>query len=161
MITHLRTALAATAVGALALALTPGVAHADSAAITVQWAQNASDNNGKFLVSLSATSPITSISATLRSSATGQVAATVTEFELVGGTARAGLWEPMTRVKLPALGSYHIDLSVADQAGDRLTATDADTFLYQVQTYFRDVLVDRQSVDIDHQRVRITGTFLG
>jgi hypothetical protein len=64
-------------------------------------------------------------------------------------------------VKLPALGSYHIDLSVADQAGDSVTATDAGTFLYMVQTAFRDVMVDRQSVDIDHQRVKITGRFLG
>jgi hypothetical protein len=161
MITPLKTALAATAAGAVALALTPGVAHADSAAITVQWAQNASDSNGKFLVSLSATSPITGITATLRSYATGEVAATVTTFELVGGTAQAGLWEPAARAKLPALGAYHIDLSVTDQAGDSITATDAGTFFYLVQTYFRHVTVDRQSVDIDHQRVKITGTFLG
>jgi len=161
MITHLQAAAAATAAGALALALTPGVAHADGAAITVQWAQNAPDNNGKFLVSLSATSPVTSISATLRSYATGQAAATVTTFELVSGTDQAGLWEPTARVKLPALGSYHIDLSVADRAGDSVTAPDAGTFQYVVQTAFRDVRVDRQSVDIDHQRVRITGRFLG
>lgn len=161
MITHLRTAMAATVVGVATLALTPSVAHADSAAITVQWAQNASDNNGKFLVSLSATSPITSISATLRSSATGEVAATVTKFDLVRGTDQVGLWETTTRVKLSALGSYHIDLSVADQAGDSLTVTDAGTFLYMVQTSFGDVMVDRQSVDIDHQRVRISGRFLG
>jgi hypothetical protein len=161
MITHLKTALAAIAVGAVALALTPSVAHADSAAITVQWAQTAPDNNGKILVSLSATSPITSISATLRSYATGQVAATVTKFDLVGGTDQAGLWEPTTRVKLPALGPYHIDLSVADQAGDSVTATDAGTFDYAVQTSFRDVTVDRQTVDIYHQWVKITGRFLG
>jgi hypothetical protein len=161
MTTHLKTALAATAAAAVTLGVTPGVAHADDSAITVRWAQTASDNNGKFQVSLSSTSPITSISATLRSYATGQAAAPVTKFELVSGTDQAGQWEPTARVKLPALGSYHIDLSVADQAGDTLTATDAGIFYYMVQTLFRGVTVDRHSVDIDHQQVRIAGTFLG
>jgi hypothetical protein len=156
-----RTAFAAVALAGLAAGIVPAAAFADSSAITIQWAQNTSDNNGKFQVSLSATSPITTISADLYSYAAGQVVATVSTFVLVSGTAEAGQWEPPSRVQLPALGSYRIDLTVSDSAGDTLTQIAAGNFFYMVQTLFRDVSVDRHSVDIAHQQVVISGSLFG
>ncbi|HEV2640856.1 MAG TPA: hypothetical protein VGX23_37405 [Actinocrinis sp.] len=158
---RLRTACAVLAMATGAGGLAQTAAFADGSAISIQWAQTAADNNGKISVALSATSPITTISAALYSYATQQTVATVSNFALTSGTTEDGQWETTARVQLPALGGYRIDLTVTDSAGDTTTEVEAGNFYYQVQTFFKNMAVDRHTVDISDQQVTISGQLMG
>lgn len=135
-------------------------AHATTG-ITVQYAQTDATNNGKLDVSLAASSNVTSVEVSLFSEATQQTVATVKNFKLTSGTATDGVWEPKTRIQLPELGSYRIDVSAADEGGDTLSTTGSGYFYYAVQTNLDDASVDRTTVDYQNRSVTMSGHLMG
>lgn len=152
---------------ALAMAcavLTQAQASADSSAISIGSAGNASDSNGKIeLYGLDASSAISKISATVVDQSTGAALATVTDFKLVSGTTTAGNWETGSRVQLGALGYYRLDLVVTDTAGDTYSTvgTGSGYFWYAVRTFFRNVAVSSRTTDYQNRQVTMTGQLLG
>lgn len=153
--------LAVVAPGAAGAAGAAGPAAADTAPITVQYADNDSASNGLFDVALSSTSPIASIQATLFSVTAQQDAATVTKFSLKSGTTTNGVWVPSSRIKLTDLGDYRIDLVVTDTAGDTLTDTGAGDYFYEVWTKFRNMALSTRTVDITNDQVTMSGQLVG
>lgn len=129
--------------------------------ISVQYAQNDASNNGKLDLSLSAPTDVTSVDVSLFSMATQQTVATVANLVLRSGTATNGVWEPKTRIQLPALGSYRIDVSATDAGGDVLSTTGAGYFYYAVQTNLNDTSVDRTTVDYQDRTVTMSGRLMG
>jgi hypothetical protein len=155
----IRGAVSAFVAGSVALG-GAAAAHATTG-ITVQYAQTDATNNGKLDVSLAASSDVTSVEVSLFSEATQQTVATVTNFTLTSGTATDGVWEPKTRIQLPALGSYRIDVTAADSGGDTLSTTGAGYFYYAVQTNLNDATVDRTTVDYQDRSVTMSGHLMG
>jgi hypothetical protein len=136
------------------------VAHATTG-ITVQYAQTDATNSGKLDVSLAAPSDVTSVEVSLFSMATQQTVAKLTNLALTSGTATDGVWEPKTRIQLPELGSYRIDVSAVDAGGDTLSTTGSGYFYYAVQTNLNDASVDRTTVDYQNRSVTMSGRLMG
>lgn len=154
-------------VAALAIAsaaLTQTQASADSSAISIGSAGNASDNNGKIeLYGLDSSSPISKITASVVDQSTGTNLATVSNFKLVSGTTTAGNWETSSRVQLGALGYYRLDLVITDTAGDTYSTVGIGSgfFWYAVRTYFHGVAVSNRTTDYQNRQVTMTGQLLG
>ncbi|MFI0940674.1 hypothetical protein [Streptomyces sp. NPDC021020] len=135
-------------------------AEADTG-ITVVEAHNDWTNNSKLVLTLDAPTAVKDLKVSLRSVDTQETVATLTDFDLVSGTAENGTWTNHRRVQLPDLGSYRIDVSAADEGGDVLDARSVGYFSYAVQTNLKDVRVDRTRVDYDHRSVTIHGHLMG
>ena len=135
-------------------------AHATTG-ISVQYAQNDATNNGKLDLSLAAPTDVTGVQVSLFSITTQQPVATVTNFVLTSGTATNGVWEPKSRIQLPALGSYRIDISATDSGGDTLSTTGAGYFYYAVQTNLNDAGVDHTTVDYQDRSITMSGHLMG
>lgn len=155
----IRGAITAFVAGSVALGGAAAV-HATTG-ITVQYAQNDATNNGKLDVSLAAPTGVTHVEVSLFSETTQQTVATVNNFELASGTATDGVWEPKTRIQLPALGSYRIDVSAVDAGGDTLSTTGSGYYYYAVQTNLNDATVDRTTVDYQNRSVTMSGHLMG
>ncbi|WP_051450958.1 hypothetical protein [Actinospica robiniae] len=143
------------------VALGGAVAAHATTGISVLFAVTDSSNNGKLDVSLSAPSDVTSLQVSLFSETTQQTVATVTNFKLVSGTAMDGVWQPKTRIQLPALDTYRIDVSAIDADGDTLSTTGSGYFDYDVQTNLDDATVDRTTVDYQDRSVTMSGHLMG
>ncbi|MFF8769779.1 hypothetical protein [Kitasatospora sp. NPDC015120] len=143
------------------LSLAGGTAAQAATGITVVAAHNDWTNNGKLVLSLTAPTAIKDIKVSLYSVATHQTVATVTDFDLTSGTADNGTWGTASRIQLPDLGSYRIDVSATDVGGDTLSTTGSGYFYYAVQTNLDDATIDRSTVDYFHRSVTISGHLMG
>lgn len=127
----------------------------------VSSASSADDDLGAVQVSVSAEAGVTEIVAHVVSFVTGQELTSVSDFELVSGTAQNGVWVTRDPVQLDALGGYRLDVEVTDAAGQHVTKPFAGTLAYVVQTAFSPIMVDRTSVDYAHRTVQVSGTLTG
>lgn len=146
---------------AVAITLTLGLgassAFADSV-INVSYAGNAV-TNGEVRVAVSAPTPISSITVTVRDPQTGDVDATVTQFALISGS--TDIFESTSRVNLPALGDYPLDVTVTDTGGDSVSVPNAGVLMYLLVPQFGSFTASRSTVDILHQRVTFSGRLVG
>ncbi|MEU4038548.1 hypothetical protein [Streptomyces collinus] len=82
---------------------------------------------------------------------------TVTGFTLVSGTAEDGTWRSSDRMALGTHGAYDTTVDLADADGDHPTYVGRGVVRYEDVPVFTDTVLDRTTVDFEHQTVTATG----
>lgn len=152
------------AASALAAAVVLGFGAPASIAVAaagpaVQWANSPEDDLGRIQLSASSDVDVTGIVAHIIAPDTGSEVGTTSSFELVSGTAAAGIWRS-DRVLLPELGFYQLDIEVTDADGNRVRADRAGTMAYAVKMYFAD-LETTPTVTYTKRTYTVSGTLMG
>ncbi len=148
----------------LAAAITPAVASSAQDTVTITAAGSPASSVGTLSVQATATTPITSITATILS-AGGAPVLTVTDFALPAGQT-TGTWTVQTPIaegsgagQLP-LGSYTISVTATDSGGGTGTSADAGTLGFLIQPTLT-LSASPTTVDYQHQKVTISGQATG
>lgn len=160
---------AATAV-AMTAALAPASAYAAAPAadtITVNWAGSGSPAD-QLAISLTASSPITSLSAQLNGTGTNNSSMTISSFTPPAGTSpSSGVWTSTSPVpwgtgagELP-LGIYTVTVTVSDQGGTTLTESNAPGFMnLQIEPSLT-LAASPATIDYAHRSVTFSGSVTG
>ncbi|GAA4560739.1 hypothetical protein GCM10023193_21590 [Planotetraspora kaengkrachanensis] len=107
-------------------------------------------------MSASSDSDITEVTARLRSNSNKEPFATVTDFELVSGTAADGVWRTSQPVTLEK-GLIYIDVEIADASGLTFAKKPALVLDRRGMTRFSEFTISPSTVDVDHDTVTYKG----
>ncbi|GAA1702042.1 hypothetical protein GCM10009745_56570 [Kribbella yunnanensis] len=122
---------------------------------------NGLSDKGFVQISASAEAGIEGLTAHIRSYATGEELATVTDFSLSSGTVQDGVFTAGTRVQLDKLGSYQIDVDAMDTLGQRASKRDAGSLYYVIQPIFSALAFDHTTITYSRRTVQVQGTLTG
>lgn len=139
----------------------PATASASTGTITVGTAGSPPTNVGLLSIQVSATTPITSISAQIMSGSTDEL--DVSDFTLTAGTTTDGTWtvqNAITEQQL-ALGGYTVDVSATDAGGDSVTGQQAPGDLAFVVIPTITLSADHTVITYDNQSITFSGTVTG
>jgi hypothetical protein len=107
-------------------------------------------------VSATSGSDITAITARLRVYGATEPYTTVTDFELVSGTATDGVWRTTAPVTLE-LGINYVDVEAADAEGETGAKAPAGVIPNYGKTRFSEFAITPTTVDVDRDKVTYTG----